>query len=129
MNKHIFRNNIMRKYLDYSSRTHLNCIRFDGGAGSNHDDKVFELCKMFRKNNIDFICRPVIEIVFAEQPKITFKKQVIPDILAFTQPKPSVIEVIDSESRDHAENKSYPSEFRVIPIGVEESIDVLEGLI
>ena len=125
MNNQLFINNIMRKYLDYSSRLHLNCIRLDGGTNHNHDLKLVEICSQLRKNKIDFICRPIIELIFAEKNEVKFKKQLIPDILAFTQPNPKVIEITNTEKKDHAENKSYPREFDVVVVGVD---DDLEGI-
>lgn len=40
--------------------------------------------------------------------------------------KTVVIEVIDPEKKDHAQNKNYPEEFKVITVGVNES---LKGLL
>ena len=51
----------------------------------------------------------------------------IPDIKTFIkQPfKPVIIEVINSETKEHAENKNYPSEFKVVSLGVDEKIEGL----
>jgi len=122
----MFINNIMRKHLDYSSRMHLNCIRLDGNTDPRHDNKLMEICRQLRKNKIAFICRPIIEIVFAEKDGVRFNKQLIPDVLAFTNPKPVVIEILNSEKKEHAESKNYPNDFRVIPIHVD---DDLEGVL
>ena len=131
MNNQILRNNIMRKYIDYGSRMHINCIRFDGNGNPEHENKVIEICMFLRKNKIDFICRPIINIGFAHREGWSSPKLFnnIPDILAFTEIKPTVIEILNTESKDHAENKSYPEEFKLIPIHVTDKIDVLEGMV
>ena len=109
------RNTIIRKYIDYGSRLHLNCIRHDPKSSDKHKDKIEEICRHLRKNNIDFICRPIINWI-----------NLIPDILAFSNPKTLAIEVINSENKEHAESKNYPSEFKVVSLGVD---DELEGVV
>jgi len=123
VNNQVFRNSIIRRHLDYSSRSHINCIRFDGNGDSKqkHEKKLIEVCLLLRKKKIDFICRPIVELLRG--------KELIPDVLAFTNPKPSIIEILNSEKKDHAESKNYPNEFRVITIKVDASVELLRGLV
>lgn len=117
MNNQVFRNNIIRRHLDYSSRSHINCIRFDGNGDDKqrHENKLIEVCLFMRKKRIDFICRSIIEL-----PK---GKKLIPDILVFTQPKPTVIEILNTEKIFHAQSKNYPSDFKVIPVHVNDDLE------
>lgn len=123
-NYSIYRNSIMRRYVDYGSRTHLNCIRHDPAASDKHKDKVEEVCRYLRKNNIDYICRAVIELPFP------LEGTMIPDIFAFTEPKPIAIEVIDTETTEHVEEKlkKYPKEIRKAFISINDIIENI-GLI
>jgi len=116
----------MRKFIDYGSRMHINCIRFDGNGNPEHENKVIEICLFLRKNKIDFICRPLL---YFGGSIGGWKKGSIPDILAFTEIKPTVIEILNTEDKDHAESKFYPEEFKLIPIHVTDKIDVLEGMV
>lgn len=117
----IFRNSVIRKFVDYSSRMHLNCIRHDPNASDSHCDKVEEVCRLLRKNEIDFICRPILTY---------YDSTLIPDILAFTFPKASVIEVIESETIEHIEEKfdKYPDDLKKIYLKPTDDINKI-GLI
>jgi len=119
----VYRNEILRDYVDFSSISHINCIRHDSNSSDGHKDKVEEVCRYLRKNNIDFICRPLIDIAttdnFQEWMSGNF---LIPDVLAITEPNPTVIEIKDTETDVHAEEKSkkYPERFRCLYMGLSD---------
>ena len=123
MNYEVYRNNIIREYVDYGSRMHLNCIRHDPGASDLHKDQVENICRLLRKNKVDYVCRAVIEQGYKSPILIT-------DVFAITEPKPTVIEVIDTETEEHVQEKlkKYPDEFRKVFIRKGENIHNL-GLI
>jgi len=88
-----------------------------------HKDQVENICRLLRKNKIDYVCRAVIEQGY-KSPIL------IPDVFAITQPKPTVIEVIDTETEEHVQEKlkKYPDEFRKVFIRKGENIHNL-GLV
>lgn len=118
MNYEVERNRIIRRYVDFPSK--LNSINLDGNSGIEHARKVCDICLKLWEENMDFLTRPRI-LVWNKNKAET----VYPDILTFIPDpfKPVIIEVINSEKRNHAENKSYPSEFKVISIGVDEELE------
>ena len=117
------RNSIIRKYVDYGSRHHLNCIRHDSNASEKHRKKVNEICDFLIEKNLDFICRPIIKNWFRNPvTRKTVKWDYIADILFWIK-KPfisKIVEVFDSEKEEHAKDKNYPEEFRVIVIDVDD---------
>lgn len=127
MNYEENRNRILNKYVSLNSR-HLNWIRLDGNSNKEHKKKVCDICVELSEKNLDFITRP--EIVIWEQSgegSYQIPESYYPDILVFLREpfRTVVIEVINSESKDHAESKFYPDEFKIISIGVNESIEGL----
>lgn len=117
------RNDILRKYVQLPH--HLNWIRLDGNSKIKHQRKVCEICLELRQKGYDFLTRPLISYWNKDKD---YWDTLIPDIVYWI-PKPFrtvIVEVIDSESKEHAESKSYPNEFKVVTLDVDDRV---EGLV
>jgi hypothetical protein len=108
-------NDAIRNYVDFGSRIHVNCIRHDPNTTDSHKDKVEEICRYLRKNKIDFVCRPSIEVEKKDVPYQDWLNAefVMPDVLAFTVPRPTAIEILESETIKHVKEK-----FKLYPLGI-----------
>lgn len=127
MNYEENRNRIINKYVSITSR-HLNWIKLDGNAGFEHNMKVCEICCKLEQKGFDYLTRPeTIVWIQSTEGSHSSPESLFPDIIYWIRNpfRTVVIEVTGTEKKEHAKNKNYPKEFKVVAVGVDEKLKEL----
>ena len=127
MNYETQRNKVIRRHIN--GIIHLNHIIHDGQSNYRHRERVNQICNLLMEKEYDFLTRP--EVIVWNGRHFSQPESLYPDVITWI-PEPFktvIIEVTDSEKKDHAESKNYPSGFKVISHSVEDSLEDLSCLI